>query len=128
MAAWIADLTNSRLREIWNGASDFFADSAKRYMAQRMEEERAKAVETSILSRVTEMAQKVERATAFRSRWPSDLLIAVAASFVFAVIVLLGAAIYRDDLSIFALVKEWAAPPAPVQPHLGPPAPGTTQR
>jgi hypothetical protein len=81
-----------------------------------MEEERTKAVDRSILSRVDTMAERVERATSLRATWLPNLFIGVVASFVFALIVLGGAAIYRGDPSPFALFKEAPAPARPVRP------------
>ena len=107
---WITGLPNPRLAEIHEGASRFFKEAAEDYMKARMEEERAQAVERSILGRLEAMARRVEVATSFKATFWPNLFIGVVASFVFALIVLGGAAIYRGDPSIFALFKEGAAP------------------
>lgn len=106
VTAWIADLTNSWLREIWNGATEFFNDAAGRYLADRLEAERAKAVDTSILGRVAAMAQTVERRTSFWWTLPANIFIGVVSSFLFAVLVLLTVAIYKRDPSVLGLFRE----------------------
>jgi hypothetical protein len=114
---WITSLPNPTLRGIHDRAIRFFNEAAEDYMKARMEEDRAKAVERSILARVETMAERVERATSFKATvWP-NVLIGVVASLLFTVLVLVGAAIYRGDPSIFALFKE---APIPARP-----APGT---
>jgi hypothetical protein len=105
VAGWIAALPNSRLAGIYEDANRFFNNAAEAYMRTRMEEERAKAVERSILGQVEAMARRVERATSFKATWLPNLFIGVVASFVFTLVVLGGAAIYRGDPSIFALFK-----------------------
>jgi hypothetical protein len=99
VTVWIAGLPNSRLAEIHRGAAELFQAAAEEYMKPRIEEERAKAVEQSILRRV-------ERATSFWRTFFPNLFIGVVASFVFAAIVLVSAAIYHRDPSPFALFKE----------------------
>jgi hypothetical protein len=105
IARWISELPNSRLSEIHNGAINMFSVAAEEYMKPRMEDERARAVERSILGQVAAMAQRVERATSFRTTVFPNLVIGVVASFVFALIVLICAVIFRRDLSIFAPFK-----------------------
>ena len=82
-------------------------------MKTRMEEERAKAVDSSILSRVETMAERVERATSFRATWFPNLCIAVVASFAFVVIVVVGGIIFANDPSPFALLKKLVQPTQP---------------
>lgn len=65
--AGINDLATSRLSEIHAGAINLFRRAAEVYMKTRIEEERAKAIDSSILGRVEEMARQVERATSFRA-------------------------------------------------------------
>lgn len=103
---WVSDLPNSRLAEIRNGAVSLFRDAAEEYMKPRIEEERAGAVESSILGRVDAAVRRVERATSFWRNIVPNVIVAVAASIVFSLVVLIGAAIYRGDPSIFALLKE----------------------
>lgn len=110
---WIRDLPNSRLAEIHNSAANTFRDAAEEYMKTRMEEERAKAVDSSILSRVETMAERVERATSFRATWFPNLCIAVVASFAFVVIVVVGGIIFANDPSPFALLKKLVQPTQP---------------
>jgi hypothetical protein len=110
VTTWIAALPNSRLAEFHRGAAELFQAAAEEYMKPRIEEERAKAVEQSILLRV-------EQATSFRRTFLPNLFIGVVASFAFAVIVLVGTAIYRGDPSILALFKE---PSTQTQPGTAP--------
>jgi hypothetical protein len=106
---WIADLPNSRLDGIYSGAISQFRTAAEEYMKPRIEEERTRAVESSILGRVETIARRAEHAASFWRNVVPNLFIGIVASFVFSLIVLVGAAIYRGDPSIFALFKE---PPA----------------
>ncbi len=114
MDEWIASLPPSRLTEIREAAATTFDLAAQAYMANRIEAEKERAVRDSILGQVEGMARRVEAATSFKATWLPNLFIGVVASFLFALIVLGGAAIYREDPSIFALFK--ASPPAPPQP------------
>jgi hypothetical protein len=101
---WITELTNSRLDGIYSGAIIQFGAAAEDYMRPRIEAERL-----AVPGRVEIAAQRVERATSFWRNVVPNVIVAVAASFVFSLIVLVSAAIYRGDPSIFALFKE---PPA----------------
>jgi len=111
---WIASQPPSRLDEIMEAAKTTFELAATAYMANRIEAEKERAVRDSILGQVEGMARRVETATSFKATWLPNLFIGVVASFLFALIVLGGAAIYREDPSIFALFK--ASPPALTQP------------
>jgi hypothetical protein len=111
---WTADLPESRLIEIRDTAVTFFADAATAYMLPQIEEARASALRDALVARMEIVEARVERATSFRATWLPNLFIGVVASFLFALIVLGGAAIYRGDPSIFALFKD--PPPAPAQP------------
>ena len=113
ITGWIIDQHNARLDEIYRGAITQFQAAAEEYMKSRIAEERAKAVDSSILDRVDTAAKRVERATSFWRNLVPNVIVTVAASFVFSVIVLFAAAIYRGDPSIFALFKE---PSAQTQP------------
>jgi hypothetical protein len=62
------------------------------------------------------IASRVERATSFRATWLPNLFIGVVATIVFTLLVLVGAAIYRGDPSIFALFKDSPVPATPVKP------------
>jgi hypothetical protein len=104
VTVWIESLPNSRFREIWNGATEFFNDAAGRYMAARLESERTK--ETSILSRVDAMAQKVERQTSFRETWLPNIFIAFVSSFALAVFLLVASAIFSHEVTPLGLLKE----------------------
>jgi hypothetical protein len=101
---WIADLPNSRLSEIHSGALNLFREAAETYMTARIEEERIKAVDGSILNRIDSMAKRVEHATSGRAMWWTNVLAGIVASVLFTLFV--GAAIYRRDPSPFALFKE----------------------
>jgi hypothetical protein len=117
VATWIADLPNPRLADILNSAIDTFNNAAERYLKTRTEEERAKAVDSSILGRVDIMAQRVERATSFRATFLPNLFTGVVASFAFALLIILASLIFNKDPSPFAFFKN----PAPAASG---PAPG----
>lgn len=106
---WTANLPESRLAEIRDTAVAFFADAATAYMQPQVEAAKSQAVDASILAEVrrlnADLAAQVERATSLRRTWLPNILAGVVASFVFALVVLAGAAIYRGDPSIFALFK-----------------------
>ena len=113
---WITELTNSRLDGIYNGAISQFRAAAEDFMRSRLDEAQARALETAIYARVDTAAQRVERATSFRSSLFPNLFIGIVASFVFAVIVLVCSAIYHGDPSPFAMFKEWQTKPVPTPP------------
>ncbi len=102
---WIASLPLSRLEDIKRSAADTFDLAATAYMADRTEEAMAQAVRESVLGEVRELAAQIKAATSFRSTWLPNLFVGVIASFAFALIVLVGAAIYQRDPSLFALFK-----------------------
>lgn len=106
---WTASLPTSRLAEIRDTAVAFFADAAAGYMLPQIEDARTAAARDALVVKVDAIAARVERATSFRATWLPNLFIGVVASVVFTLVVLVGAAIYRGDPSIFALFKE----PAP---------------
>jgi hypothetical protein len=101
IARWIHEIPNSRYLELHNSAANTFRDAAEEYMKPRIEEERAKAVDSSILNRVETMAGRVERATSFRATWFPNLCVAVIASFAFAAIIILSHFIFDTDPSLF---------------------------
>lgn len=103
---WISDLPNTRLAEIHAGALNLFREAAETYMEARIQEERTKAVNDSILGRVNTMAERVERATSFRATWLPNVFVGIIASLGFTLLVMIGAAIYHKDPSPFALFKE----------------------
>lgn len=120
---WIASLPASRFLEIRNAAAETFDLAANAYMASRMEAEKEQAVRASILDSVKgiqtlvaadnrevliearAIRNRVEKATSFRGTWLPNTFTGVIGSFLFAVIVLVMAAVYRGDPSIFALFK-----------------------
>lgn len=120
---WIASLPPSRFVEIRNAAAETFDLAANAYMASRIEAEKEQAVRTSILDSVKGIQElvavnnrevlgeartirdRVEKATSFRGTWVPNTFTGVIASFLFAAIVLIMAAIYRGDPSLFALFK-----------------------
>lgn len=114
---WTASLPESRLSEIRDTAVTFFADAATAYMLPQLEEARANAARDAVLLKVEAVAARVERATSLRATWLPSLLTGVVASVVFTLLVLVGAAIYRGDPSVFALFKDApVAPPPPARP------------
>lgn len=112
MDEWIASQPPSRLTEIREAAATTFELAALAYLNARIEAEKERAVRDSILGQVEGMAKRVEVATSFKATWLPNLFIGIVASFLFALLVLGGAAIYREDPSIFALFKPSPAPPA----------------
>lgn len=121
MDEWIASQPPSRLDEIREAAETTFELAAEAYMAKRIEEEKERAVRDSILGQVEGMARRVEVATSFRATWLPNLFIGVVASFVFAAIITLGAAIYTRDASLFAMFKAIGGDPATTAPPPRPP-------
>ena len=113
---WIASQPPSRLDEIREAAEITFELAAQAYLANRIEEEKERAVRDSILGQVQGMATRVETATSFRATWLPNLFIGVVASFVFAAIVTFGAAIYTRDASLFALFKAFGTASSPSVP------------
>jgi len=137
---WIASLPPSRFVEIREAAAETFDLAANAYMASKIAAEKEQAVRASILDAVNGMRisvdannrevlgeMRVARAavqtlTSFRGTWLPNIFTGVIASFVFAVIVIVMAAIYHRDPSIFALFKgpnEAPAAPAPATPSNG---------
>jgi hypothetical protein len=124
---WIAELPPSRFSEIRDTAIAFFEEAATAYMQSVIEEERAKAVGESILAEVRrlnqDLAGKVVRATSFWGTVWGNLLIGIAASFGFTVLVILGGLIFEKDPSPFAITKHLLNEPGAVDhPPAKPPA------
>jgi hypothetical protein len=113
---WIAGQPNSRFDEIRDGAVSQFQASAEEFIRPRIEAERARALETAIISRVDAAAGRVERATSFRHRFFPDLFLAMLASFLLAVLLVIAALAIRGD-PIIALLREVLAQPPPPPGH-----------
>lgn len=127
---WIAEQPPSRFVEILQAAEETFDLAATAYMANRIEAEKERAVRDSILDavkgirevvaannrevlgRVEAIDAKVAKATSFRGTWLPNTFTGIIASFGFTVIVLIAAAIYHRDPSLFALLKVSGEAPA----------------
>lgn len=98
---WITELPPSRFSEIRDTAIAFFEEAATAYMQGMIEEERARAVDGSILAEVRrlnqDLARKVERATSFWGTFWGNLVVGIAASLGFTVLVILGGLIFEKD-------------------------------
>ena len=96
---WIASLPNSALDDYHDGAIRTFQAAAEDYLKSRVAEERAQAVQASILD-------QVQRATSF---WRTVLAGVVSTGF-FTLIVIGGVVVYKLDPSVFGLIKSVSAP------------------
>jgi len=103
---WISELPNSRLEEIHAGVLRFFEAAAEALFVDRIDQERARAIEQSIVGRVDAMATRVERATSFWRTIGPNVIVAVVGSFVFALIIILASLVVTHDPSPFAWLKE----------------------
>lgn len=110
VAGWIAALPNSRFDEIRDGAINLLQAISEDYMKPRIEEERARAVERSILGRVDAAALRVERATSFWRNVVPSTFIGVVSSFLLALILIAGSVILQRDPTVVGLLKQLSAP------------------
>jgi hypothetical protein len=95
---WISNLPDTRLEAITRESYAFFKYAAHRYLNEEIEEEKAAAINNSILDRVKE-------ATSFTSTFIPNLFIGLMASLLFSVLIIIFGAIFNRDPSPIALFK-----------------------
>jgi len=98
---WISELPDSRLDEIRDVAYLAFEAAADGYLRERIEQERKTAVEQSILTEIRQF-------TSFWRNFGPNLLIGIAASVAFSLLLIVMASIFADDPSPIALYKQIA--------------------
>ena len=134
---WIAELPDSRLKEIHDNASRVFRNAARLYMDDRVKLAEAKAVSASIRDEVKRHNEVLEgyvrRATSFKDNLPANIGVGILSSVIFSVVIIVASLIFTKDPSPIALYKSFGpsdtAPhpaPLPPTPRLTPPAVPTT--